>query len=217
MKKWRRIVNLPPLHTAVPQWGNGFTQKLGLFFLVFFGWKFEGTLPDRNKVVAIGAPHTSNWDFPIAMAAIFALRIRFHWLGKHTFVEGFGKPLWRALGGIPVNRHQAGGMIGRVVAEFNAREQFWLGIAPEGTRKKVRQWKLGFYHIACAAGLPIMPIAFDYHRKVLRLGEPIATEGEQTTVFQRIAEFYKQNAVGKHPEKGAITLAEISGTSSVIH
>ena len=38
-------------------------------------------------------------------------------------------------------------------------------IAPEGTRKKVDDWKTGFYYIAKKAGVPILPIAFDWQNR----------------------------------------------------
>ena len=40
-------------------------------------------------------------------------------------------------------------------------------LAPEGTRRRVEQWKSGFYRIAHEAGVPILPVAFDYSRRVI--------------------------------------------------
>jgi len=44
---------------------------------------------------------------------------------------------------------------------FHEKEVFRLAIAPEGTRKKVTEWKTGFYYMALKANVPIIPVAFD--------------------------------------------------------
>ena len=48
------------------------------------GWDFEGALPNEPKFVIIIAPHTSNWEFPLGVAALFTLGFRISFLGKHT-------------------------------------------------------------------------------------------------------------------------------------
>jgi 1-acyl-sn-glycerol-3-phosphate acyltransferase len=48
-------------------------------------------------------------------------------------------------------------------------ERVLLGIAPEGTRTRGKPWRSGFYNIALAAKVPILPAAFDYDRKSLTL------------------------------------------------
>ena len=211
MKALQKRVNLPQLPTAVPRWGNAFTRGLGLFVFWILGWRFEGRLPDRAQLVAIGAPHTSNWDFPIAMAAIFALGLRMSWMGKHTFVDGPGKRIWHSLGGIPIDRSHAGGMTTSITTAFEERDQLWLGLMPEGTRKKVPFWKQGFIHIARNTQLPILPVALDYSRKIICIGQLIPIQMENALIFQRIAEFYKNHGIGKHLLKGNISLEAISG------
>jgi 1-acyl-sn-glycerol-3-phosphate acyltransferase len=131
------------------------------------GWRFQGTVPDIGRAVLIVAPHTSNWDFPVGLMAKFALRLGVHWMGKHTiFRFGLGY-VWRPLGGIAVDRRAPQGVVTGVLEQFKRREQLLLGIAPEGTRKYTAQWKSGFYRIAVAAGVPILPIAFDYSRRLV--------------------------------------------------
>ena len=66
------------------------------------GWRFEGGLPPDPKVIVIGAPHTSNWDFLAFMAAMGAFRIRPRYLGKHSLFHWPFGIFFRALGGIPV-------------------------------------------------------------------------------------------------------------------
>ena len=48
-------------------------------------------------------------------------------------------PLLRRMGVIEVNRGDARGLIDQVLVHFQREERFWIGIAPEGTRKKVEQ------------------------------------------------------------------------------
>ena len=144
-------------------------RLLGKVYLRWGGWRFEGSFPDDPKCVLIVAPHTSNWDFSLGLAVIFAVELRASWLGKHTIFKAPFKGLLRWLGGIPVNRGASHGVVGECVKAFQASPTLFLTVAPEGTRKGVSQWKTGFYVIASKAGVPIMPVTFDFGRKVIRL------------------------------------------------
>ena len=77
---------------------------LGKFLMKVTGWKTTGHLPKDQRVVLIAGPHTSNWDFVLAMSLILSLDVHIHWVGKHSiFKKGFRRIL-RKMGGIPVNR-----------------------------------------------------------------------------------------------------------------
>ena len=95
-----------PLGDRLPKQGNRVTRAVGALILRLFGWRFEGSFPNLEKLVAIGAPHTSAWDFPIAMLAILALGLKATWLGADWI---FRYPLIRWLGGVPVDRSRAQG------------------------------------------------------------------------------------------------------------
>ena len=142
---------------------------MGKLYLRWGGWRFEGTFPEVPKCVIIVAPHTSNWDFSLGLAVIFALELRASWLGKHTIFIAPFKGILRWLGGIPVNRAASHGVVGECVKAFQAAPTLFLTVAPEGTRKGVSQWKTGFYVIASKAAVPILPVTFDFGRKVIRL------------------------------------------------
>jgi len=158
---------IPVPGPAVPRWGNVFTRTLGRAAIRLFGWNFGGTFPDVAKCVFIGAPHTSNWDFLFAIAAVLAIGFRFHWLGKHTlFKPPFGR-LFYWLNGIPVDRRAAVGVVEQAVARFEKSEQLILGVAPEGTRRRVEHWKSGFHRIALGAKVPILPINLDYRTRTI--------------------------------------------------
>ena len=120
------------------------------------GWGIEGNFPDTPRLVVAVAPHTSNWDFLHGAAAMFALDLRATFIGKHTlFVWPFAGFL-RWMGGIPVDRSAAQGVVGEAVAAFGREPARMLVIAPEGTRRKVERYKTGFLHIARGARVPVL-------------------------------------------------------------
>ena len=140
--------------------------------------------------VFLGAPHTSNWDFVLLMAAMLVLRLDARWLGKHTlFRPPFGG-LMRWLGGIPVNRSRAHNTVAEVVAAFARNPRLIVCIPPEGTRKKVARWKTGFYRIAHGAHVPIMLTVVDAERKSLRLLDVFHPGGDIDRELPQIQRHY---------------------------
>lgn len=144
-------------------------RALGRAGLRLTGWRIEGAFPADPKYVVIVAPHTSNWDFALVVAVVFAVELRVSWLAKHSMFRFPFKRCLRWLGGIPVNRSASHGVVGECVRAFNAAPTLMLALTPEGTRKGVSQWKSGFYLIAAKAGVPILPVGFDYREHVVRL------------------------------------------------
>lgn len=179
------------LGPRLPQSHHPMVRRLGLWLLTRAGWRFEGEWPDVPKLVVIVAPHTSNWDFPVGLAAKWALGLRAHWWGKDTL---FLPPLgWfmRANGGIPVDRKNSSKVVGKTIEGFATHAQFVLALAPEGTRKKVAQWRSGFWHVAKGAGVPICCVAFDWPRKVIRIGPTVMPdEDDPADGIARIRSYY---------------------------
>jgi 1-acyl-sn-glycerol-3-phosphate acyltransferase len=136
--------------------------------LSLLGWRLEGGVPDVPRCVVIVAPHTSNWDFVVAMGALLALGLRGRWLGKNGLFRPPLGALLRWTGGVPVDRSSAVGVAEQAAASLRA-EPFFLGIAPEGTRRRVERWKTGFHRIARGAGTGIWPVVLDYRTRVFRL------------------------------------------------
>lgn len=130
------------------------------------GWQLEGRPPATPRYVLIGAPHTSNWDFPLALAIAFVYRIEMHWMGKDTLFKGWRGPVMRWLGGIPINRRVNSNVVAETIAAFNGNGHLVVSITPESTRAKVDKWKTGFYYIARGANVPIALAFLDYRRKV---------------------------------------------------
>lgn len=134
-------------------------------FLTAIGWKLEGELPETPKFVLIAAPHTSNWDLPIMLSLAFLLRARVFWMSKESVFRWPFGGLMRWLGGIPIDRSKPNGVVGQSIERFNNSDALILAVPPEGTRKKVRRWKSGFYHIAVGANIPVGLGFLDYKRR----------------------------------------------------
>ncbi|MCB0100434.1 MAG: lysophospholipid acyltransferase family protein [Anaerolineales bacterium] len=135
------------------------------------GWRVEGKLPDFPKYLIIGAPHTSNWDFLLFVAVIFKLKANVRYMGKAELFRGPFAWFFYWCGGIPVDRKKSTGLVEQMVDAYTRSERFVLTIAPEGTRYQVKEWKRGFYHIAKAAGVPIVMAKVDGKGKVMRVGQ----------------------------------------------
>jgi len=183
----KRIPALPP---SLPRRGNAFSRALGHALLALGGWRIEGEFPDRPKIVAIVAPHTSNWDFPVGIAAVYALGLRVRFLGKHTLFRPPLGWLMRWFGGIPVNRAAPQGFVPQAVEAIAKADAIFLAITPAGTRSSTKPWKSGFYHIAHAARVPILPIAFDGAHRTIRLLPPVDTSGDHAVEIPRLRALY---------------------------
>lgn len=163
----------PPLGEAVPSRSNRLSRAAGRAVLALLGWRFEGAVPDIARCVLIVAPHTSNWDFVIGIAAMLGLGLDARWIGKDTlFRPPFGA-LLRWLGGTPVDRDAPEGVVEEVIRRLREADRLFVAISPEGTRRKVERWKTGFHRMARGAGVPIWPVALDYRRKAVVLMPPV--------------------------------------------
>lgn len=152
------------------------------------------------------APHTSNWDFFVCMPAMFAAGLRITWIGKHSLFFFPAAPILRWLGGEPVDRRMRADTVQQAIERFGSREQFYLGIAPEGTRKRVDTWKTGFWHIARGAGVPIVPVALDYAVREIRI-MPTFRPGEDEAGDVLAIRGRYRSAMARHP----VRFAEVPG------
>lgn len=175
----------------IPRAGNSFSRWVGLTVLRLFGWKLDVVLPNQPKMVVIAAPHTSNWDFVFGLAAILALQIRLHWFGKHTIFRPPFRGLLIKLGGIPIDRGAADGVVQQTTLQFQQKHQLLIGLAPEGTRSLAPKWKSGFYQIANAAQVPILVAYLDYEKKVIGLGPLVQPSGDYAADLEKIQKFYR--------------------------
>jgi 1-acyl-sn-glycerol-3-phosphate acyltransferase len=182
-------------------------KKLFKYIFLAKGWKIKGSLPpDIKKCVMIGAPHTSNIDgiFTIASFAIMKIPYRFtikkEWM---RFPVGlFIKPL----GGIGIDRgagKKKKSMVDAMAELFDSHKELVIVVTPEGTRKRVTQWKTGFYRVAEKAKVPIVLAYLDYKNKIAGIGEVIYPSGDIAKDFKKIADFYR-DITPKFPENFAV-------------
>ena len=183
-----RVPELPP---NLPRRGNVLTRWLGRVLLAGAGWRIEGEVPDQPKMIAIVAPHTSNWDFCVGIAAVFALGLRVRFLGKHTLFNPWLGWLMRWLGGVPVVRDTPQGAVAEAAAMIAHESNVLLGLAPAGTRAHGAAWRSGFYHIALAARVPILPVAFDFSRRAVRLFPLFSPGGDYEVDLPRLQSLYR--------------------------
>ncbi len=191
--------SVPTLPPNVPRVRpSRFGRWFGRTVLRLGGWRMTGEFPDLPRVVLIGAPHSSNWDAVWGFAAKLALGVDVRILGKDSLfrVPGLGW-LLRKLGVIPVNRSAAHGVVEQATAMLRDSERLWFGLAPEGTRKPVERWKSGFWKIADAAGVPILPVYFHYPQRRLVVAAPFQTGGDMEADMQRIRAWYRSVSKGK--------------------
>ena len=153
------------------------------------GWTIEGHLPDLDKFVIAGAPHTSNWDFVFFIGATAKEGVQPNFMGKHTLFQGIMRNFMFDMGGIPVDRRKRANVTEQVAEEFAKRERLALVIAAEGSRSTDGSWKSGFYHIARAANVPIVPAYVNNETMVLGFGPPITAQESYGETLAEIARF----------------------------
>lgn len=192
--------------------GRSWSSRLARWILGLLGWTVEARLPPVPRYVVIAAPHTSNWDLPLALLAMPAMGMRGRWVAKHTLFRGPMGPVMRALGGIPVDRRRRHNFVDQVVERMreagDAGEELVLVITPEGTRSWTPRWKTGFYYIATGADVPIALGYADFARKRVGVGGWFEPSGDLESDMARIGEFYAEKE-GKRPEKKSVIRSSV--------
>lgn len=162
--KHPRVITFGP---QVPRRGNAFSRRLGLCLLRLIGWRVRGDFPNVPQAVIIVAPHSSNIDGVVVVAALLALGLRVSFFVKHSAFRWPFAGLMRWFGAVPVNREDAHDLVAFSAAKFAQKPQLLLAIAPEGTRHAAPEWKRGFYWIALQAKVPLISVGLDYARREL--------------------------------------------------
>jgi len=183
-------------------------KYLAQWLLRLAGWQLDGARPTHDRYVLIAAPHTSNWDFPLMLAFAAAFDIKVTWMAKHNL---FFWPMgWfmRAMGGMPIIRHENRNVVDTMVDAFKEVSSLVLVVPTEGTRQRTEFWKSGFYHIARQANVPIVPSFLDFGRKRGGFGPAIDISGDLRVDMQYFRDFYA-GMKGKFPGKfGPVVLQE---------
>lgn len=188
----RTPFSLPELDPQIPRLGNAFSQWLGCTVLRAFGWRFVGDFPKQGKLVIVVAPHTSNWDFFLALSAVFALRLRITYFAKDSLFNGPWGRLLKRWGGVPIERSSRHGVVEQMASQLIRAEKMLVCLAPEGTRSYVPEWKSGFLHIAQQAEVPVFLFGMDYQQKCFRLGPVIEVAQDTQQSMQQVYDFYRQ-------------------------
>jgi 1-acyl-sn-glycerol-3-phosphate acyltransferase len=184
--------NVIDIGPRVPRTAHPLLRWCALRLLALLGWRLQIRLPDEPKLVILAAPHTSNWDGVLAVLTVLALELRIGLFVKHTaFHNAFIGGILRRAGAIPIDRGAPGGVISQTVDAFRTRPALVIGLAPEGTRKRVEKWKRGFYLIAQEARVPIVCAYLDYSRKVVGSGLQLSACGDYARDLEAIQAFYR--------------------------
>ncbi len=188
---------LPPVPAQAPRINSRFWPWLMRTLLRFSGWRLQGQLPNLPKVIIIGAPHSSYWDGVWGLMMKIGLR---HQHQHHDQTRSVGWPAWHHPAPdrmIPINRSAALNVVDQMVQRFGEYEEMWLGITPEGTRKRVTQWKSGFLRIARDAKVPIQTLFIDYPTKTFTLGPLVHASDDPDADMSAIRALFRPYR-GKH-------------------
>ena len=166
------------------------------------GWTMVGEIPLKKKAVFIAAPHTSNWDGVWALVYKVAKELDIHWFAKESLFWFPLGNLLRLLGGIPLDRQRAGSAVDHAVRMFRDSDEFYFGLAPEGTRSRSDYWKTGFYRIAEAADVPIVLGFLDYGSKRVGIGPVVELSGDRETDLAILRDYY-DGIEGRWPEQAS--------------
>ena len=188
------------LPDSAPSYGGPISRFFGRLMLRMVGMKLGGTVPDVPKAILLGAPHTTNWDLLLALGMRFALGLKYSWMMKaEAFFFPFGG-MFKAMGGIPIDRKAAKDVVGQMEDWFNANEKAWIGITPEGTRSKVGVYKKGYLRIAYATGVPVFVVGVDSKTRTLVFDQFMELTGDIETDNTNIREFITSRYTGLKPE-----------------
>jgi 1-acyl-sn-glycerol-3-phosphate acyltransferase len=162
------------------------------WLLKVMGWRIEFDGFPTRQGIAVVYPHTSNWDAPLMFIVKWAVGVQVMFWGKDSL---FKIPLlgrWlRWIGGVPVERTSQHGVVGGMIAQMQRKKAqdayFWLGLAPEGTRKYIPGWRSGFYRVAVACDVPLLVVTLDYSRRECKLNQFVTLTGDEALDMARVA------------------------------
>lgn len=180
--------------TTLPQ---PWWQRFSRYTLRTAGWELVAQLPPTPKYLIIGAFHTSNWDFPLALLAMSGMGIKPRWIGKDSLFHGLPGRVMKMLGGIPVVRGARRNFVQQIVDLYQRSQSLVITMSPEGTRGKSTHWKTGFYYIARGANIPIALGFVDYVKKQVGVGDYFTPSDDIHKDMEIIRTFY-QDVHGKY-------------------
>lgn len=174
-------------------------KSISEFILNLVGWKITGQTNLPNKCVICVAPHTSNWDLPLGLIVYKSMGRKASFLIKKEWFFFPMNILFKALGGIPVDRSKKSSLTEQMAELYAKSDNFQLAITPEATRKLNTEWKKGFYYIALAANVPIVVAALNYGKKEADFRKILMPTGDADADIEEIKACYK-GIIAKRPE-----------------
>ena len=191
------------LSENTPRQGGAVSHAMGGALLKLMGWSIVGSLPDEKKLMIIVAPHTSNWDYIIAMAAKFYMGLRVRYLMKSEINIWPFRSILKWTGGVPVYRSEKTDILEQTIDWINAEENVWLGMSPEGTRSKIDKWKTGFLRIAHGANIPILVVGLNAPDKTVVIDKLVPLDelkGDLTEQAKYLQDYCAGRFTGIKPE-----------------
>lgn len=176
-----------------------FSRIAQFFAFKIFKFTLQGNFPKDPKFVIAVVPHTSNWDFIVAIGVRTYLKEPIHFVGKKELFTPLTSWFFKGLGGMPLNRKKNENVVEAITRMYAEEDLFRMAIAPEGTRKKVTEWKTGFYYVAKNAGVPILPIAFDWENRVMTFHPLFSPTDNKENDFRYLKSLFK-GVIGRVPE-----------------
>lgn len=173
------------------------------------GWSLNPNWPKGvKKAVLIAIPHTSNWDLLYARAAFYLMDIPVKFTIKKEVMVGPMGWFLKGLGGIAIDRKRVPGGKRQTYTEAMTQmlqnsQELVIMVTPEGTRKAVKKWKTGFYHIALGADVPIVVGYLDYKKKEAGIGPVLVPTGDVEGQIKELMA-YGRTVTPKYPEMGII-------------
>ena len=178
-------------------------RKFCAWLLKRMGWKVIGGAAPEEKCVILGVPHTCIADFFVSYLFYTGIGHTAHIMIKKEFFFWPVGPLLKKVGCIPVDRSNGATVVRSVIsAAESAKGEFHVCIAPEGTRKPVHKWKMGYHMIASALGCPVYLGFFDWGRKEIGVGERFEISDNARADTDRIQALYEsKHYTARYPEK----------------
>ena len=166
-----------------------------LIYSKILGWKVVGNVTmSKNtikKAVIIAAPHTSWQDFYIALLMRSVIGVKSNFVAKKELFKWPFRYYFKAIGGAPLDRQPGQNKVEAIAKLFENRDEFRLALSPEGTRKRVDEWKTGFYYIAKKANVPIIMFTFDFEYKQNKVSEPFFPTDDLESDFKYMRSFFE--------------------------
>jgi len=181
-------------------------SKIAAFILRLHGWRHDLNIPkESNRSVMIAAPHTSNWDFYFMMLAFWALKVPVRFTIKNSWTKFPFGLITKPIGAISIDRspkkpnEPRRSYVDSMIDIFKKYDRIAVAVTPEGTRSLRKEWKMGFYHTAVGAGVPITFGYLDFKKKRAGVGGVVYPTGDIAEDFKVINNFYRE-INPKHPE-----------------